>query len=121
MSGRSTEARPFHSSEPAHGMRNYDLGGLSKRQKALLNRKKTALAMENEIYWHGHPMAGRLIFTLLRHVLRTRPTTGVHEAVGDFFNRPYRRLLIDVTENHRLGNKVTDVADTRDDSPIFHE
>ena len=58
--------REFHPTDPPHGMRNYDLGALSMKQKHNLNCLKIIQKRQNENYLYEHPEIKGLISILLR-------------------------------------------------------
>ncbi|XP_033222571.1 uncharacterized protein LOC117176440 [Belonocnema kinseyi] len=90
--------RAFHPTDPLQGMRNYDLGSLSQKQKEMLNHMKISQRKENEIYLHKHPEIKGLISILLRYVLIKKPAFDVHQIVGAFFARSRNIIAKDLLE-----------------------
>lgn len=62
------EQHAFHPADPAHGLRNYDLGSLKPDQQRSLNKLKMIQRVENENYLQAHPEIKGLISMLLRLV-----------------------------------------------------
>ncbi|XP_025162493.1 uncharacterized protein LOC112590394 [Harpegnathos saltator] len=119
----------FHPADSPHGMRNYDLGALTRDQKRELNEMKMITRKENEIYLHAHPEVRALIAILLRklfilhltfryvvkiarrHVLSKRPLIDIPEVVGTFFNRPRREIAADLLDYSSSADKRPDIMD----------
>ncbi|XP_057672194.1 uncharacterized protein LOC130903861 [Diorhabda carinulata] len=92
----------FHPSDVPIGMKPYNLKEITHKQQEQLNRFKLEQIRKNHRYLKAHPEIKCITSTLLRAILKTRPTYEIKE----FFTRyvvENRSKLEELIENTRSG------------------